>query len=297
MPQLSSGAKRRKNRRPRRDLFIRAFSGAVVLILAAGLFLFLFRPAPPPPTPAINKAEATKVPAEVDILVPIKNIEEGMELKPSLFRKESRAASELSSLGVVSELDRLAGAYAKSFIPAGHPLLLEQLSLSPPVNGVVPQIRPGYRAITIKLDRQTTNEGWARAGVRVDVVWSDLREKDPKATIIAQNLRVLSSGTSVSPEFGGESKLIQNGESTITLEVSVEDQKRLKLASNSGSLRVLLRGDDDQVSVQESFKTSLAGVAVPAREGTPLPVSGRDQGWVVIDGRRFKLVGGELKPD
>lgn len=297
MTRLSSGAKRRNKSRSRRGLFLRTVSALAVLCLAAGLFVIFFRPAAPTSSAIIEQPKPTKVAAEVEILVPIQNIEEGMELKAALFRKESRPASELNSLGVVSGLDKLSGAYAKSFVPAGHPLLLEQLSLTPPVNGVVPQIRPGYRAITIKLDRQTTNEGWARAGVRVDVVWSDLREKDPKASIIAQNLRVLSSGTSVSPEFGGESKLIQNGESTITLEVSIEDQKRLKLASNNGSLRVLLRGDDDQVSINDSLKTSLAGVAVPAREGTPLPTLGRDQGWVVIDGRRYRLVGGELKPD
>jgi len=185
----------------------------------------------PSSAPVRSDALKVAVPISLDVLVPIQNIEEGSELKPVLFRKETRPASDFAAIGVVENFDQLSGAYAKSFIAAGQPLLTELLTLRPPINSVVPQIRMGYRAITVKLDKQVTNEGWARAGVRVDVLWAWKQGATTQASVIAQNLRVLSSGTSVSSEFGGESKIVQNGESTVTLEVSTEDQKWFKLAS------------------------------------------------------------------
>jgi Flp pilus assembly protein CpaB len=193
-------------------------------VIGVALFFLFTRQSVTPVKQALP--EVTK-PATIDVLVSTQNIDEGIELKAGLFRKETRPASDFVGVGVVSDFGQLSGAYAKSFVAAGQPLLAEHLTFRAPVNSVVPQIRVGYRAITIKLDKQTTNEGWARAGVRVDVLWASKQGTNSQAVIIAQNLRVLSSGASVSSEFGGESRMIQNSESTVTLEVSAEDQKRL----------------------------------------------------------------------
>lgn len=240
-----------------------------------------------------NASKQIAVTATVEVLVPVQNIEEGAELKAALFRKENRPSADFISVGVVSGFDQVTGAYAKSFVAAGQPLLTDHLTFRPPINSVVPQIRVGYRAITIKLDKQATNEGWARAGVRVDVLWAWKQGTTTQASIIAQNIRVLSSGTSVSSEFGGESKIIQNGESTVTLEVSAEDQKRLKLASGKGELRLLLRGDEDTAEITEKTKITVDGIVSNPGEAKSGPI---DQGWVVIDGRKYRVVGTMLVP-
>jgi len=268
--------------------------GLALLLIVAGattVFLLPRQPAEAPPATSISN---TQEPAPVDVLVATQNIEEGSELKPALFRKETLPAAEFTSVGVIANFDQLSGAYAKSFVAAGQPLLAEHLTLRPPVNSVVPQIRVGYRAITVKLDKQATNEGWARAGVRVDVLWAWKQGAVTQASVIAQNLRVLSSGTSVSSDFGGESKIIQNGESTVTLEVSTEDQKRLKLASGKGELRLLLRGDEDTGEISEKTKTSVDAIISGPNDNSKAPIG--DQGWVVIDGRRYRVVGTALIP-
>ena len=235
-----------------------------------------------------------QVPTTVDVLVAAQAIEEGVELRPGLFRKESRPYAEFSPGSVVGAFEQLRGAYAKFFIPAGTPLLTDLLSSQQPVNSVVPKIRAGYRAITVKLDKQTTNEGWARAGVRVDVLLVTKNGTKASAAMIAQNVRVLSSGTSISSEFGGESKIIQDGESTVTLEVSAEDQKRLKLAAGTGDLRLLRRGDDDSGNLDDKLRVAVDGIITapgePAKDAPP------DQGWVVIDGRKYRVVGASLIP-
>ena len=263
----------------------------VVLVVAATVFFITRHPAQTIPA---GTGKENAGPISIDVLVPIQNLEEGGELKPTLFRKETRPAADFASVGVVGGFDQLTGAYAKSFVAAGQPLLSEHLTMRPPVNSVVPQIRMGFRAITVKLDKQATNEGWARAGVRVDVLWAWKQDSTTQASIIAQNLRVLSSGTSVSSEFGGESKIIQNGESTVTLEVSPEDQKRLKLASGKGELRLLLRGDEDTGEIQEKTMTSVDGIISSPNDSAKVGTA--DQGWVVIDGRKYRVVGTALIP-
>jgi Flp pilus assembly protein CpaB len=261
---------------------------ALVLLIVLGLALMQGRPPPTRVSPAINSR------ATIDVLITAANIDEGAELKPALFRKESRPAKEYLSSHVVGSFEQLRGGYAKSFIAVGQPLLADHITAKAPVNSVVPKIRQGFRAISLKLDKQTTNEGWARAGVRVDVVLVSANSTRSSAMTIAQNLRVLSSGMSVSSEFGGESKLIQNGESTVTLEVSAEDQKRLKLAADRGELRLLLRGDEDIDVADERMKITVDGIISVASE-KPKEVD-PDQGWVIIDGRKFRVVGSVLLP-
>ncbi len=270
-------------------------SAAVVLVGALAALLFWRGSGPPPPQVARDAGgiQNSATAPTVDVLVSVQNIDEGTELKPALFRKETRPAADFVTVGIVGGFDQLSGAYAKSFVAAGQPLVTDHLTFRPPINSVVPQIRVGYRAITIKLDKQATNEGWARAGVRVDVLWAWKQGTTTQASIIAQNLRVLSSGTSVSSEFGGESKMIQNGESTVTLEVSTEDQKRLKLASGKGELRLLLRGDEDTAEITEKTKITVEGIIASPVEPKAGPA---DQGWVVIDGRRYRVVGTMLVP-
>jgi pilus assembly protein CpaB len=262
------------------------------LLLASGLLLAALFIENPEQKPVVTQVAELGV---VDILVPVENIDVGAELKPTLFRKESREKTTLAGVNLISDFEQLRGVYAKSFIPAGQPLVTDHITSKPPINSVVPKIRQGYRAITVKLDRETTNEGWARAGVRVDVLL--VADTGPKATgtIILQNVRVLSSGTSVSSEFGGESQMVEGDASTVTLEVSIEDQKRLKLASGQGTLRLLLRGDEDTGDIIETETVpldSIIGLSDNVAAKGP-----SDQGWVLIDGRRYRVVGAALLPE
>ncbi len=280
----------RRNRRPARAGLIVGGS-ALLLVIFAGVGAVLLRGAEIVRLPARS---VPPTPQSIDVLITAQDVQEGIELKPQLFRKESRPSRDFTLGKVVGSFEQLRGVYAKSFIPAGQPLLSEYLTAKAPINSVVPNIRPGHRAISLKLDKQTTNEGWARAGVRVDVMLATTQGGRSRAAIIAQNLRVLSSGTSVSPEFGGESRMIQNGESTVTLEVSSEDQKRLTLAAGRGDLRLLLRGDEDTAVIDEQMLVSLENVI--ALPGEKPNVEKGNQGWVMIDGRKYKVVGASLIP-
>ncbi len=240
----------------------------------------------------VEKKEKTTV----DVLVAVRDVDEGFELKREMFRQETREKKEVVDSSFVAGFEQLRGTYAKSFIPSGQLLVADFVTSQAPVNSVVPKIRAGYRAITIKLDKSTTNEGWARAGVRVDVVLFTDEKFDSRAIVIAQNITVLSSGTSVSSEFGGDALKIRDGESTVTLEVSVEDQKRIKLAAGKGQLRLLLRGDED-IAVQKElpFRVGVRSIVVPP--GGNQEIRPSDQGWFMVDGKRYRVLGAALLPE
>lgn len=240
------------------------------------------------PSPTVNLDS-------VDLLIAVANIEAGVELQPTLFRKESRSKRDFAEVNLVNNFDQIRGAFAKSFIAAGQPLVADLVTAKPPVNVAVTKIRPGFRAITLSLDRQTTNEGWARAGARVDVLMVTGTGIKSSASIIAENLMILSSGASVDSAFGGEQQTIGNGQSTVTLEVSTEDQKRLKLAASQGELRVLLRGDEDESDLPDKVVVPLRSIVAFPSETANAEES--NQGWVVIDGRKYRLVGASLLPE
>lgn len=237
-----------------------------------------------------------KEPTTVDVFVAVQDIDEGFELKRTMFRQETREKKEVAQAALVQRWGQLRGTYAKAFIPNGQLLVSEFVTDQPPVNSVVPKIRTGYRAITIQLDKPTTNEGWARAGVRADVVLFTAEKFDSKAVVIAQNVTVLSSGTSVSSEFGGDAMEVKKGVSTVTLEVTVEDQKRIKLAAGKGDLRLLLRGDDDtEIHKQAPFRVDVRSVVIPP--GGNREIRPSDQGWFMVDGRRYRVMGASLLPE
>lgn len=285
-------ALRQKNSSLSPGVLAAAVGIVVVVFLALNFFVGGSTPSAPnqvavaTPTPNLDN---------VDLLIAIANIDAGAELQPTLFRKESRSKKDFADVNLVTNFDQIRGAFAKSFIAAGQPLVVEFVTAKPPVNVAVTKIRPGYRAITLSLDRETTNEGWARAGARVDVLMVTGSGLKASASIIAENLMILSSGASIDSSFGGEQRTLGNGQSTVTLEVSTEDQKRLKLAASQGDLRVLLRGDEDESDLPDKVVVPLRGiVAFPSETAT---AEEANQGWVVIDGRRYRLVGASLLPE
>lgn len=270
---------------------------SVLAMIASGAFLFKDRLLGTLRVGGfVSTLSKPEVPTTASVLIATQDIDEGFELKRTMFRQETREKKELAQVSAVGTFQQLSGLYAKSFIPAGQLLVSDFVTKQAPVNSVVPKIRAGYRAVTVKLDKSTTNEGWARAGVRVDVVLLTNDGFNSEAVVIAQNITVLSSGTSVSSEFGGDAMKIQNGESTVTLEVSVADQKRIKLAAGQGELRLLLRGDEDtHVQADLPFRVQVRSIVVPPG-GNP-DVRPSDQGWFMVDGKRYRVLGAALLPE
>ena len=180
-----------------------------------------------------------------EVLVPIQRIEQGTALEAAMFRKETRPRVGLSP-SIVRDFEQVQGFYAASLIVPDQPLHQEYATRVRPINQITERIPEGYRAVTIRVDAKTAVEGWVVPGARVDVVWAIQIQGKQAIQVIVENALVLSADKM--PEGMGQRQGQQSGTgapSTITLQVSTEDAKKIQLASISGSLSLSLRGDRD----------------------------------------------------
>ncbi len=109
--------------------------------------------------------------------------------------------------------------------------------------GTLINLKPGMRAVSIRVDEATSVSGFAQPGSYVDVgaVLSPSPNSKPVSKVIVQNLRVLANGRDTQAKSDG-----QRSGSTVTLEVSPAQAGMLALATREGSLYLILRHPADK---------------------------------------------------
>lgn len=273
-----------------------ALVGGVVLLMGGVIVAFV---ALGSNSSTATVTEVTKeVPAQiemVEVLIPAQNIEAGSELKPEMFRKQQRPKAGLSSR-VIRDFEEVKGHYSRSLIPGDSPLVQDLITSIRPTNVITTQIPDGYRAVTIRVDAQSAVEGWARAGARVDVTWATSHGGKEVLTTIVQNAQVLSAERQIETQAGQP-----NGQnagvaipSTVTLLVTAKDSQKIQLAKTSGTLSLVLRGDNDPGKVGENVGTLTLNDLIngPQKTDNGKPV----EGTVRIGDIEYNIIGGKMVP-
>jgi Flp pilus assembly protein CpaB len=114
-------------------------------------------------------------------------------------------------------------------------------------NAVVDGIPEGMRAITVRVDEESSVEGWARSGNFVDVIMIRSSANDVlglETKVIAENVKILSAERESTPSRGGS--VAQKAPRTVTLLTTQEDALKVKTAGSIGKLTFALRGSGDQ---------------------------------------------------
>ena len=216
--------------------------GVVVIVtclLVAGVSLYTRASENSPKTVVVETEKEAPV-RMVEVLVPIQNIDSGVPLEPSMFRKESRPQVGVSTR-VVRDFEEIQGHYARSLIIPGQPLARDFITSVKPTNAITANIPEGHRAVTISVDAKSSVEGWVRPGARVDVVWASSIRGQPGVTVIVQNAKVLSAERDINAKVQPNAPV----PSTVTLLVTAQDAAKIQLAQTTGSLTLQLRGDND----------------------------------------------------
>ena len=148
----------------------------------------------------------------------------------------------------MQEFDSLTGGISKGDIFEGEQVLEGKIVKAGETGDeFVYTIRPGKRAVAIPLNEVVGVGGLIFPGDYVDIVATlDSRDEDTYfdySKIIIENIRVLAVGKRYDPLKFRE---VTEQAGTITLEVLPEEAPPLVLASEKGSIRLLLRspGDD-----------------------------------------------------
>lgn len=218
------------------------FAAGIVTVLAA-LFVGAKSEsvAPPVAVAVVNDLDMVMIPT------PTRNIARGERLGEVEFTETKWPKTRLTGQ-YVSNLQEFRTAVAVTAIPKLLPIPISAVTKEPlDSNLVVEGIPDGMRAITVKVDAESAVEGWARSGNYVDVMViraSTDSNIGLETKVIAENIKILSAGSSVTPVNGGTSAPATPG--TITLLVTQEDALKIKTGANIGKLTFSLRGRGDQ---------------------------------------------------
>ena len=166
--------------------------------------------------------------AKVAPWAPVKNPEAMFELKD--FPESVAPKKALKSFEEVKDQRLNKGIEEDKFVTTDDLLSKEQASLA----GLM---KPGERAIALRVNAETLAGGFIFPSSRVDIVSTTRNGQESVSQIILQDVLVLAIDVNATRDPQAQSML----GSTVTLAAKPEEALRLSLAASMGELRLVLR--------------------------------------------------------
>lgn len=220
----------------------------VVAAIAAVGALLLIRGMGSRPAPQAAE-NATPIAGE-QVLVAAHDIAEGAALAPSdvavaLFPTPSLAPSFIRVSQQPSAQADMVGAVARRAFAQGEPITTNGV-LQPNGHGFMAAVlQPGYRAVAIEINPQTSAGGFIQPNDHVDVLVT-ARDNSGGADavssdIVLRDVRVLALGDKTQPQTTGDHPETVEA-SVAVLELTPEEARSLALADEMGTISLALRG-------------------------------------------------------
>ena len=148
---------------------------------------------------------------------------------------------------------------------AGEPILWAQLEgrRAPTFSA---RLQSGQRAVTVPVDEISSLSGMVEPGDRIDIVVSARNETRNFTFTLLQNVAVLATGSHADPE-SPDAQGQARSYTTITLDTSPEDAKRVIAAREVGRVTALLRAPGDIAAVSGAITDARTLLGRPAGEG------------------------------
>jgi pilus assembly protein CpaB len=223
----------------------------------------------------IRKARAAE-PETVRVWAASVDIARGSSIDESMLTTFSMP-NKMVPEGAFTEEDELIGRVPRITAPAGLPIL-ESMLLEP---GAMPGlwVKPGYRAVSIKIDESSGVSNLLQPGSFVDVigffrVQRGKKQENVSRTLI-ENVEVAAVGQTIEPtekEKDGRGGVSNRPARAVTLFVHPKDVPEIHLAEQRGKLKLALRSNGDyEISSNDDFTTesSVVGVEDETEDGRP----------------------------
>lgn len=145
----------------------------------------------------------------------------------------------------VTDKTVLTGAFAQDRLLAGEQVLTSRLVFTEDQNRLAYRVSAGHRAVTVAVNNVSGVAGFVLPGDYVDCIVTidppgSSDERQTLTTVVAANVRVLASGQTV---FERDKEVLVAD--TVTLDAPAERVAAIILASERGSLRLVLRPAKD----------------------------------------------------
>ncbi|MEE2731827.1 MAG: Flp pilus assembly protein CpaB [Pseudomonadota bacterium] len=224
----------------------------------------------------------------VDVVVAKRDLAVGDELNTSTasVRKIPRIYVPAEAI-MPSQFSGIQGRQLIHPIRAGEPILALHVS-QVKVDGLASLLREGERAITLPVSQLDTFSGFLAPGDYVDLMIT-LKDGATKRTVpLAQNLRVLATGTDLDDGIPEKKKARY---SEITVGVSPLYATRLIHAQTVGDISLLLRRPEDETDRFEDYVTldNLVDIPNEVKVQAPPPTPPKQEPWgfeVIRGGKR-----------
>jgi pilus assembly protein CpaB len=186
-------------------------------------------------------AETADRPNLPRVVVALAPIEQGKSLRADALSLE---VVSIVPEGSFQKIEDVVG--RKVYQPVGQGEALLSRHFRPP-GPVASRIKPGERAIAVKVDGVIGLGGFIQPDDRVDVLLYLARDQreiaDTQARVLLEDIRVLAYGANLERQEKSEKDDNTNNARTAVLAVPEGDVDRLMLGASKGSLRLALRGD------------------------------------------------------
>ena len=245
----------------------------MVGLLACSAIVFLQvkklgTPPPPAPIPLANLTPQVKKQPMAQVLVAGTNIYMGSRLNPEVLKWQEWPESGVTEFLISEEMsptaiDDLTGAIVRSEITAGEPINRRKLVQSGDRSVMSALLKPGMRAVSVRISADTAASGFINPGDRVDIILTKRNVVQQgrqnagalfSAVTIFENVEVMAIDQTYTTGADGNATVVG---SIALFQLSQEDSEVLTAADSDGELSLTLRGLSGSRSLAARSKATI----------------------------------------
>lgn len=244
-------------------LSVRQILGLGIALLCALVALFVVRNMSGPRTRLTPAASAPI--AGLRVLVASKNVEAGSRIGPESLEWRDWTQAAVSPNFVQQSqrptaIQDFTGAVARQAIVAGEPIVAERVVKAGDQGFMAAIVRPGFRAVSVKVSQESAASGFILPNDRVDVILtrkvtmpglSGSSNEQVRSGVVLQDVRVLAIDQTYKQKAGDDQEATTKP-GVALLELSPRDCELLAMADEMGDLSLALRSVENQPRLSTS---------------------------------------------
>lgn len=199
------------------------------------------------------------------VLVATTDLELGQAITAQMLQPVAWPAAALPD-GAFNDVKKLEGRVVRTSIYKGEPVLEPKLAPEGTKAGLDSVIKPGHRAITVKVNEVVGVAGFLAPGSFVDLLVNIKDDRDKEISrVVLERIMVLAVAQEARRPEETKARVVN----AVTLEVTPEQAEKIDLARNVGTLSLMLR---NQVDTEDSATGGITRKDLFGEE-TPVPTA------------------------
>lgn len=205
------------------------------------------------------------------VLVATTDLELGQAITAQMLQPVAWPAGALPD-GAFNDVKKLEGRVVRTSIYKGEPVLEPKLAPEGTKAGLDSVIKPGHRAITVKVNEVVGVAGFLAPGSFVDLLVNIKDDRDKEISrVVLERIMVLAVAQEARRPEETKARVVN----AVTLEVTPEQAEKIDLARNVGTLSLMLRNqvDTEDSATEGITRKDLFGEETPVAAPAAAPAA------------------------